>query len=190
MSSMDRAEALARLAALGVTNDVTSVTEQEQGPALTGDEVYAGGDVKRVLVKAAHLVYYDKDLRDLVRPEAVIGDTVTLTDAEAKRLDAAGATMTPKDAKAATTSAPVVVPAVPAGDPSAGQPTGNPAGTVATSTKTDDELGAMNAGELVAHVNQFEGDKARVRSLEQARPKPRETVLKATSNDDPDEVLD
>jgi len=80
---------------------------------------------------------------------------------------------------------------VPEGSDSDAQPTGTPAVTTAsTSDKTDDELGAMKAEELVAHVNQFEGDKARVRALEQQRPQPRSTVLKATSNDDEDEELD
>jgi len=190
--TMDRSEALARLAALGVTNDVTDVTPTEQGPELTGDKVYAGGDTARVLVKPAHLVYYDKELRDIIRPEAKVGDTVTLSDAEAKRLDELGATMTPAKAKAAAKEAtPVEVPAVPEGSDSDAQPTGNPpAATAATSDKSDEELGAMKAEELVAHVNQFEGDKARVRTLEQQRPQPRSTVLKATSNDDPDEDLD
>lgn len=194
MSTMDRAEALARLAALGVTNDVTDVTPTEQGPELTGEEVYAGGDVARVLIRPAHLVYYDKELRDLVRPEAKIGDTVLLTDVEAKRLDEAGATMTKTKAKAAAKEpVKVEVPAVPEGNASEGQTDGQPPASPApasSSGKTDEELAAMKAAELVTHVNQHNGDKARVRALEMARPQPRETVLKATSNDDPDEVLD
>lgn len=191
----DRSEALARLAALGVTNDVTDVPLVEQGPEPTGDEVYAGGDTARILIKAAHLAYYDKELRDLVRPEAKVGDTVLLSDVEAKRLDGLGATMTKAKAKAAAKPTPVEVPSVPEGDPSAGQPDGTPATTsvaAGTSGKTDEELAAMGAEELVAHVNQHQGDKVRVRALEGQRPKPRSTVLKATApeGDDPDEELD
>lgn len=191
MSGMDRAEALAHLAALGVTNDLSAVEEKTPALEATGVEVYAGGDVARVLVKAVHLAYRDDTIRDLVRPEAGIGDTVLLSEGEAKRLDDLGATVTKKAAKKASEPTVVDVPAVPTGDPSAAQPSGTaPEGTAAA--VSDEQLAAMSAAELVAHVNQHNGDKGRVRVLETQRPQPRATVMKATApeGDDPDEDLD
>lgn len=200
MDATARAEALAQLAALGVTNDLTTATDEPK-LALTGDEVYAGGDVVRVLIRPAHLPYREEKGGELNYAEAKVGDTVLLDEAQAKRLDGLGATMTKAAATKATKAEPVAVPSVPEEQSAtadtqtepvvqAPAPTGEPATVTSTGGKTDEELGAMNAGELVAHVNQHNEDKARVRALEMARTQPRSTVLKATSTDDPDEELD
>lgn len=191
MASIDRSEALARLAALGVTNDITDVTPSTT-LELTGDEVYAGGDEVRVLVQKAHLTYREEKGGELLYADAKVGDTVLLDKVQAKRLDELGATVSKTQArKAAKAPTPVEVPAVPEGSDSDTQPDGNPP-AAASSGKTDEELRAMSAADLVAHVNQHNDDKVRVRSLEGQRPSPRPTVMKATApdGDDPDEELD
>lgn len=172
-----RAAALAALANLGVKADPTVATETA-APALTmtdNDAVYAGGDVERVLIGPAHLTYREEKGGDLLHAFAEVGDTVLLTEAQAKRLDGLKVTVT--KAKAAKLAK---APAEPA-----------PAPDAATS-KTDAELEAMTAADLVAHVNQNAGDKVRVRALEGKRDEPRKTVLKATApdGDDADEELD
>lgn len=185
--STARAEALAQLAALGVTNDLTE-TVVEPKLELTGDEVYAGGDVARILIRPAHLTYREGTPPELLYAEAKVGDTVLLDKAQAKRLDELGATTT--KAKASKAPAPVEVPSVPEHQLGEDVTDGTPDTPAAPSSVTDEELGAMKAGELIAHVNQHNGDKARVYALELARPEPRSTVLKASSPHDPDEELD
>ena len=171
-----RAEALARLAELGVKADPTATASAEVKVAVSDSEpVYAGGDVERVLVGPAHLTYREEKGGALLHAFAEVGDTVLLTDAQAKRLDGLKVTVTKAQArKLASAPAPAAQAAAPA-----------------TSTKTDEELEAMSAAELVAHVNQHQGDKVRVRGLEGKRDEPRKTVLKATapegSEDDDDE---
>ena len=156
MSTNDRAEALARLAALGVTNDLTASTATAPAVELSGDEVYAGGDVKRVLIKEAHLTWTDN--RELMRAETVVGDTVLITEAQAKRLDALGATAKPADVKAAAKA----------------------------NASEGDQLESMKAADLVAHVNQHPEDRAKVLELELAKPEAerRATVVKAAQPDE------
>lgn len=49
-----------------------------------------------------------------------------------------------------------------------------------TGTYSDDELGALDASELAAYVNQHPDEGLRVWTLEAARRRPRKTVLEAT----------
>jgi hypothetical protein len=170
-----RAEALRKLAELGVKADPSAVASAEDVKVeRTGEEVYAGGDVARVLISPAHLTYRD-ERNELLHAFAVVGDTVLLTEKQAKRLDGLMVTEKPGAKKAAKKTAAATPP---------------PAG------KTDEELEAMTAAELVAHVNQNGEDKVRVRALEGKRTDPRRTVLKATApegaddEDDEDEELD
>lgn len=165
MADSSRAAALAALRDLGV-KDTGANTVEEPKVERSGNEVPAGGDVARLLVKPAHLTYrQDGELR---YPEAGVGDVVLLTAAAAKRLDELGATVDPdateEEVEAATD------------------------GEV-----TDEQLRAMSAGDLVAHVGQHPEHKGRVRDLELERDadKQRVTVLKATeASDDEDEELD
>lgn len=175
MADTSRAAALAKLAELGVKADPAALAAESAPVKGTGEEVYAGGDVKRVLIGPAHLTYRD-ERNELLHAFAELGDTVLLTEKQAKRLDGIGATATEADAAKLAKA-----PATPA--PTGAEP----------SSKTDEELEAMNAAELVAHVNQHAGDKVRVRGLEGKRDEPRKTVLKATAPegaDDEDEELD
>lgn len=169
MATSDRAAALARLAELGAKPEL-GVKADEPEVKRTGDEVYAGGDEARVLVRDAHLTY--REGTELLHAFASVGDTVLLTKAQAKRLDGLGVTV-PVDAdddelKAAASDDGVV---------------------------TDEQLAAMSAADLIAHVGQHPDDRERVRKLELERDedKRRTTVLKATADpdgDDPDEELD
>jgi hypothetical protein len=177
MQDSNRAAALAQLAAFGVKVDPTATAEAEVTVTVSDKEpVYAGGDVERILVGNAHLTYREEKGGELLHAFAEVGDTVLLTSAQAKRLDGLKVTVTKAQAEKldeAPTS-------------SASAPTAD------ASTKTDEELKAMNAGELVAHVNQHPADRVRVRALEGQRDEPRKTVLRATApdGDDEDEELD
>jgi len=178
MQDSTRAAALAKLAELGVKADPTATSPAEVTVTVSDKEpVYAGGDVERVLVGNAHLTYREEKGGQLLHAFAEVGDTVLLTSAQAKRLDGLKVTVTKAQAKKLADA------------PAEATPAATPEGTTA---KTDDELKAMNAGELVAHVNQNPEDKVRVRALEGQREQPRTTVLKATSpdGDDADEELD
>lgn len=154
MAQNDRAAALARLAELGAAGAMTGAAEE---PAITRteNEVYAGGDVARLLVRNVHLSYTDKGARHY--PEAKPGDVVLLDAKAAKRLDALGATVSP-DADEEDLE------------------------ELAEGGVTDEQLAAMSAADLIAHVVQNPDDRDRVRTLELARDedKRRTTVLKAT----------
>lgn len=155
MATPDRAEALRRLAELGASG-ATSVAADTPTVERTGNEdVYAGGDNRRLLVRRAHLSYMDKGVRHY--PEAGPGDVVLLDDRQAKRLDALGVTVDP--------------------DASDEEVEDAAAGEV-----TDEQLRAMSAAELVAHVGQHPDHRERVRALEEERDedKRRKTVLEAT----------
>lgn len=161
MATSDRVAALARLAELGAKPEL-GVKADEAKVERTGDEVYAGGDEARVLVREAHLTY--REDRDLVHAFASVGDTVLLTKAQAKRLDDLGVTAS-VDAKDEELEA-----------------------VAEGGIVTDDQLKAMTAAELVAHVAQTPEEKGRVRALEleRAEDKRRATVLKATAPEDED----
>lgn len=156
-----RAAALARLAELGAKPEL-GVKADEVKVERSGDEVYAGGDEARILVRPAHLTY--REGTDLLHAFASVGDTVLLTKAQAKRLDDLGVT-------ASVDAEDEELEAVAEG------------GIV-----TDDQLKAMTAAELVAHVAQTPEEKGRVRALELERDedKRRATVLKATAPEDED----
>jgi hypothetical protein len=169
MATSDRAAALARLAELGAKTELGAKADEVEVKR-TGEEVYAGGDEARVLVREAHLTY--REGTDLLHAFASVGDTVLLTKAQAKRLDGLGVTVPvtadDEEVKAAASDDGVV---------------------------TDEQLGAMSAADLIAHVGQNPDDRDRVRRLELERDedKRRSTVLKATQGedeDDPDEELD
>lgn len=149
----DRAAALARLAELGAAGAATP--HEEPTVTRTGAEVYAGGDEARLLIRSANLSYRKKSGRQYV--EATVGDVVLLDAAQAKRLDALGVTVAPDtdDAKVDAALSPDV---------------------------TDEDLLAMHAAELVAHVGQHPDQADRIRDLELARPEEnrRKTVLAAT----------
>jgi hypothetical protein len=177
MQDSTRAAALAKLAELGVKADPTATSPAEVTVTVSDKEpVYAGGDVERVLVSPAHLTYREEKGGQLLHAFAEVGDTVLLTSAQAKRLDGLEVTVTKAQAKKLGEA-----PAAPA-----------PAAAPDASTTTDEDLQAMSAAELVAHVNQHPGDRVRVRALEGQRDEPRVTVLRATApdGDDEDEELD
>lgn len=65
-------------------------------------------------------------------------------------------------------------------------PDGNPVPRADSAEATDQDLEAMNADELVDWVGEHPDQAGRVLALEQARPKPRKTVLAAvTENPEP-----
>ena len=157
-----RAEALAKLQALGVKPDLNEAPHVEERVTRSGAEVYAGGDEARILVREAHLTY--REGTDLLHAFASVGDTVLLTKAQAERLDGLGVT-------ASVDAEDEELEAVAEG------------GIV-----TDDQLRAMTAADLIAHVAQNPEEKGRVRALELERDedKRRATVLKATAPEDED----
>lgn len=160
MAQTDRSAALARLAELGAKPEL-GVTADEPAVKRTGDEVYAGGDEARILVRDAHLTY--REGGDLLHAFANPGDTVLLTKTQAKRLDELGVTVEPdasdEELEAASSD---------------------------DGKATDEQLRAMSAAELVAHVGQNPDDRERVNALELERDedKRRSTVLKATTVED------
>lgn len=158
----DRAEALRRLAELGVKTDPGASTD-EASVTRSGDEVYAGGDVARLLVKDAHLTY--REGGDLVSAFASPGDTILITAEQAKRLDGLGVTVeadaSDEDLEAA-----------------------------ADGEVTDEALRTMSAADLVAYVAQNPEERDRVRALELEREQQRVTVLKATAAEDDEELDD
>lgn len=156
-----RAEALRQLAALGVKADPTAVAQEATAPTRTGEEVYAGGEVARILIRDAHLTY--KEGTELLHAFAVPGDTVLLTAKQAKRLDDLEVTQDPDAEPEVAAEEPTVI------------------GT------TDEELEAMTAPQAIAHVNQHPEDRVRMRALEGKRDNPRVTVLKATAPEGEDE---
>lgn len=152
-TSATSAEQTAALAALAIGDaDVAPTVEPVQ---LTGRELYAGGDVRRILVAPAHLSWSENGaLRYAPRPE--VGDVVLVTRAQADRLDRLGATVEE------TADLEEVALEQVAG------------------LASDAALEAMRAPELVAYVTQHPDERPRVRQLEQSRPSPRKTVLTAT----------
>lgn len=154
-TATERAAALASL--------VAGITPGDEGgdaaPALvrTGREVEVGGDVPRLLVMEAPALGYVKG-GVYVRVEAKVGDVVLLTQKEADRLDAAGATVSP-DADLDVVE----------GQKAAGVP-------------TDEEFATMGAAALVAYVAQHPDDAARVREVELGKTakNQRKSVLEAT----------
>lgn len=154
MTNPDRASALAALVAAGArTGEQT--TPAPPPPARTEAVVYAGGNVERLLIGEANLTYRD-DERRLVYANARPGDVILVNEGQAERLDRIGVTVDPDTdpAEVAELTA-----------------TGGPA--------TDAELEAMRAAELVAYVAQNPTERDRVRELEEARSRPRATVLAA-----------
>ena len=162
MADNSRADALRRLAELGAPTAASS----PEAPKVkaTGDEVEAGGDVRRLLVRPAHLTYRDKG-GTLLHAFPQVGDVILVTAAQAKRLDSLGVTVE-EDATDEEVEAAVE-------------------GEV-----TDEQLRAMSAADAVAHVNQHPEHKARVRELELERDTPRVTVLKATEDEDGEDPED
>lgn len=155
-------ERLAALAALAIGQEPAP---SSPAPALivrTGREVYAGGDVRRLLVAPASLTY--REAGRLLHADAAPGDVVLVEQSQADRLDDLGATADPDatEQELAEVKADAALP-------------------------TDDVLRAMNAGELVAYVTQHPEERARVRELEEQRTGsgkgrgPRATVLAATT---------
>lgn len=170
----DRKAALALLANLGVTNDLTEAKTEAPAVKATGAEVYAGGDVPRLLVLDAHLTYRSADGKELLHAFATPGDTILVTQEQADRLDSLKVTSD-------------------AGD----QDEEEDQGEEEPSPENDEaaeKFRSMGAEELVAHANQHPEDHATILALELERPQSqrRVTVLKAANpnGDDPDEELD
>lgn len=154
----DQLAALRQLAEIGAGGvpQVLEVGLKVDPVVLTGEEVEVGGDNRRVLVKPAHLSYMVEGQRQYV--DAVVGDVVLLTKADAKRLDGLGCTV---------------------------EEGADLAEAADDGVTSDEDLAAMKAPELVAHVNAHPEDKARVRELELAREEKdrRVTILKITEDD-------
>lgn len=155
------AERLAALAALAIGQEPT-VPSAPRPIVRTGREVYAGGDVRRLLILPAALTY--RDGARVFHYDAGVGDVVLLDQAQADRLDRLDATA-PADAteeEVAEVQADAALP-------------------------SDEVLAGMGAGELVAYVTQHPDERARVRALEEQRTGkgkgrgPRATVLEATT---------
>lgn len=152
----DRAAAIARLTELGAK---TAASADAEAPVTrTGNEIEAGGEEARLLIRPAHLSFATKDGRQYV--DANVGDVVLLSKDEAKRLDAIGATVDPDTSDeevAASTSTP--------------------------GEETDEELGKMSAADLIAWLGQHGEHRERVQALELAKPeaKQRSTVLEASA---------
>lgn len=154
--TLSRAAALEAL----VTGTSAGGTAPSAAPAVvrTGAEVEAGGTVARLLIDKAILSYRhgSGDSSYLVYPKAKPGDVVLLSAANAARLDAAGITVDPDTDLEAL------------------------AAELDNTGVTDAQLEAMTAPELIAYVGQNPEERDRVRTLEEARAKPRVTVLGAT----------
>lgn len=151
-TAQERAAALAALT-LGIDQGEGG----DAAPALerTGREVYAGGDEPRLLVKRASTLGYPT-AAGYQRAEAIPGDVVLLTKAQARRLDELGATV--------------------AVDADLDEVTDQQAGDLFT----DEQIAAGTAAELVAYVAQHPAERERVRTIEEQRDNPRVTVLAAT----------
>lgn len=160
--TQNEAERRAALAALAVGADVVALPEGDKPVERTGREVYCGGDEPRLLVRKASSLGWGDGKGGYQRCEAVPGDVVTLTKAQAARLDSLGVTVDP-DADLEEVQA-----------------------DQADGLWTDDQVKAAKAGELVAYVTQNPDERARVRAVEEKRDGPRKgdgprpTVIKAT----------
>lgn len=153
MTSPDRAAALAAL----VANGARTGESLGDSPELerTGNEVKAGGDTARLLVRdGVALSYVEGGI--LRYAQAGAGDVILVSAKQARRLDELGVTVDPDSDLDAVED------------------------TLEDGRKTDEQLEAMTAPELVAHVAQHPDERERVRVLEEARRNPRKTVLTAT----------
>lgn len=149
------AEQAAALAALAIGQDEAAPVVEPV--VLTGREVYAGGDVRRILVAPAHLTWSEGGrLRFVPRPE--VGDVILITSAQAARLDRLACTVE-EDADLEEVAL-----------------------EQAAGLATDDQLDAMRAPELIAYVAQHPDERQRVHERELARPQKdqRKTVLAAS----------
>lgn len=153
-SSLERAAALAALA-LGQPAQGEGSAPAPQLER-TGDEVYAGGDVPRLLIRPASTLGYP-EAGVYVRAEAVPGDVILVTAKQAKRLDALGVTVDPATDDTALDD------------------------VIGSDVLTDEQLAALSATEAVAHAAQHPEDRARLLAAELAkRPtKQRASVIAA-----------
>lgn len=161
-TSSARREALARLAELGARPDVEA-TDDAVEVADNGTRVYAGGDVARLLLSPAHLVYVEDKVKRHVFP--AVGDVILVDQAQADRLDGLGVTCPLEEA-------PEVI------DKGDGE-------------VTDEDLAHSSAEDLIAYVTQNPEERARVRAIEVATrgEKARKTVIDATEDpDNPDDA--
>lgn len=152
----DRDSALARL---------TAVATPAVTVPLTGTVIDMGGKLQRVVTAS---VYGASVAAQGSEPAQAMharrGDIVLVTDKEAARGDKLrGLAELPKGASADKPEGTVEL--TPAG------------GFGDDGPKTDEQLGELNARELIAHVNKHPDDADRVLELEKARPQPRATVL-------------
>lgn len=141
--TMGEAERRAALAALAIGN----TTPEPPTPTLarTGREVEAGGEVRRLLVKTASTLGWGDNRGNYHRAEAVPGDVIRVTQAQADRLDGLGVTVDP-DADLTDVAA------------------------LDDGVWTDEQIRAAGAVELVAYVTQNPDERPRVRTIEEARP--------------------
>lgn len=146
------AEQSAALAALTIGQPEPTVAQPVEP---TGRDVYAGGDVRRLLIGPAHLVWPEGGTLHYAT-DVEVGDTVLVSAQQAARLDRIGVTVDETTDLTRT------------------------ALEKAAGLATDEQLAAMRAPELVAYVAQHPDERTRVRDLEEQRPAPRKTVLTAT----------
>lgn len=156
--SLDRAAAIHALLAGNLAG------QEDPAPVITrtGVTVEAGGDVERVLIAVANLTYRSGEF--LYRAAAEVGDTILVTEAQAQRLDLLGATIDPNAVDEVSEAAERIDAGLEAAK-AATNVTPPPGATL----KTDDELKALKAADLVAYVGQYPDERARVRVLEEAR---------------------
>lgn len=151
------------------------VTARRGVVALTGDEVYAGGDVRRVLTGPVSLTYRDEAGRACYAGHH-LGDIALLTPEAAANLDATpGFTLTEDAyAEAANSGRQVAAP--------------GPATPRPLPEFTDDQLAQMATGPLMALAS-TRGDLAeQIRNAELSRKRPRPSVLAAVDPADVDTV--
>lgn len=159
------AEAERRAAIAALTHGAEVSTAEPVAPVVrTGNEVYCGGDEPRLLVKRASTLGWGDGKGGYQRCEAVPGDVVTLTKAQATRLDGLGVTVDPDTDLEALAE---------------GEEDG---------VWTDEQIRAAKAADLVGYVASNPEERARVRTLEEARSGsrasdgPRKSVLSATES--------
>jgi hypothetical protein len=142
----------------------------------TGVTVFAGGDVERVLIATTNLVYRSGEF--LYRAPAEVGDTITVLPEQAERLDKLGATIDPTIAEEVADDAARIDAAL-----NAGLAATPPPGVTAW---TDDQIRSAKAPDLIAYVGQYPDERARVRTIEEARGEvgtkrgARTTIMNAT----------
>ncbi len=153
---------LARAAALAALLTGTPAGEAAAEPPVlpTGREVYAGGTVRRFLKHHASIQYPTDDKPPVLqRAVAVPGDIVLLPEGEAARLDSLGATIDEADLDT---------------------PTPVEADIRDDGTWSDAKLAGANVSDIAAYVGQHPDERPRVRTVEEAKTKPRAGVLSAT----------